>query len=695
MNDRNAKKSNGLFDALKRIDAEERASLSAEDGSGAGGEVAMALDDTERTKVLSPGRLVAKRFIRNKLALVGSFILIIMFLFSFAGPILYPYSQTEIFYKYDVLHIDYASATERTEYILYAVPDGPDIRSTVVNRFNSYIADMEAAGLDETSVVATDDVEYTINKLGDKVYLFSVNSFEHIGTYTSSAEIARYDRFLDTFEWTGDSYPVEFQDAAAEAVGDGASSFEYGGAIYTLVRSRNLFVISLEASTLELFTESPGSGFQSAADEHISGDMFEYDGKAYYLENSVGSSYAVYAQTGSTNAYIASTFVFNSYDTSVSFSDEFKRNALFAIYGSGAFSADGNSYIVKTSDGDLVISDTAGSDIAVLSTYAIRRYSGQDTLSVDFKNTVQDVLERMQGSAALTAQFVYALQEIDASGSFVFDSDGAPVYAETEIEVARRNTGEYVLTCDQVTYLIDIFSTPNRSNLLGTDGDGMDILARMMYGGRISLLVGFIVVFTEILIGVILGGISGFFSGPTDTLIMRIADIFYCIPGYPILIIMGALFDKLKMDPYQRLLWMMVILGILGWATVARLVRGQILSLREQEFMHAQEATGMKNRRRIFRHLIPNVMPQLIVTATMGVGSIIIYESTLSFLGLGVKHPLATWGTMINSVTNSSEAMIKYTYIWLPVGILICLTVIAFNFAGDGLRDAFDPKMKR
>ena len=103
----------------------------------------------------------------------------------------------------------------------------------------------------------------------------------------------------------------------------------------------------------------------------------------------------------------------------------------------------------------------------------------------------------------------------------------------------------------------------------------------------------------------------------------------------------------------------------------------------------------MRTRRRIFRHLVPNVMPQLIVVATMGVGEVIIYESTLSFLGLGVKHPYATWGTMIHSVTSSVESMIKYTYIWIPVGLLICLTVIAFNFTGDGLRDAFDPKMKR
>lgn len=163
----------------------------------------------------------------------------------------------------------------------------------------------------------------------------------------------------------------------------------------------------------------------------------------------------------------------------------------------------------------------------------------------------------------------------------------------------------------------------------------------------------------------------------------------------PILIILGAFFDSMKMTPYVRLIWMMAVLGILGWSGVARLVRGQILSLREQEFMVATEACGLSVSKRIFRHLVPNVMPQLIVTATAGLGSVIITESTLSFLGLGVKHPLATWGTMINSATASSETMIKYTYIWIPVGLLICLTVIAFNFVGDGLRDAFDPKMKR
>jgi peptide/nickel transport system permease protein len=176
---------------------------------------------------------------------------------------------------------------------------------------------------------------------------------------------------------------------------------------------------------------------------------------------------------------------------------------------------------------------------------------------------------------------------------------------------------------------------------------------------------------------------------------MRLVDIFYCIPTIPILLILGAFFDSVKMDSYARLFWMMVVMGILGWAPVARLVRGQILSLREQEFMTAAESTGIRTSRKIFRHLIPNVMPQLIVSATMGLGSVIILEATLSFLGLGVKRPLATWGTMINAITSSNENLIRYAYIWIPVGMLICLTVVAFNFVGDGLRDAFDPKMKQ
>ena len=207
-------------------------------------------------------------------------------------------------------------------------------------------------------------------------------------------------------------------------------------------------------------------------------------------------------------------------------------------------------------------------------------------------------------------------------------------------------------------------------------------------------MVGFVVVFLEIFLGVIMGGLAGYYGKWVDNLIMRLVDIFYCLPSMPIMIILGALMDALRMNTYVRLMLMMAALGIMGWAGIARMVRGQILSLREQEFMVATEATGIRVKDRIFRHLVPNVMPQLIVIATLNIGGVIITESTLSFLGLGVKHPLATWGTIINSVSSAS-AMSEYPFIWIPVGLLICFTVIAFNFVGDGLRDAYDPKAKR
>ena len=220
------------------------------------------------------------------------------------------------------------------------------------------------------------------------------------------------------------------------------------------------------------------------------------------------------------------------------------------------------------------------------------------------------------------------------------------------------------------------------------------MLTRLMYGGRVSLVIGFVVMIISTLIGVILGGISGYFGGWIDNVIMRLVDVFYCIPSMPIIIILGAMMDEMRVDPDIRMLYLMLLLGVLGWAGIARLVRGQILSLREQEFMTATEACGVRVSRRIFKHLIPNVIPQLIVTCTMGLGSTIITEATLSFLGLGVKYPYASWGNIINDV-NDTYVLTTYWLIWIPAGICLLLTVLAFNLVGDGLRDAFDPKMKR
>lgn len=227
---------------------------------------------------------------------------------------------------------------------------------------------------------------------------------------------------------------------------------------------------------------------------------------------------------------------------------------------------------------------------------------------------------------------------------------------------------------------------------MGTNEHGYDIFTNLMLGGRVSLTIGFVVVILQTLLGVLLGGLAGYFGGWVDQVIMRICDILYCLPTLPIMLILSAIFNEV--NTVWKLYYMMGILCLIGWAGTARLVRGQILSLREQDFMLAAKASGLSTRSKIFKHLMPNVMPQLIVTMTLGLGQIILTEATLGFLGIGAPLGTPTWGAMIE-YANDTTYLEGYPNFWLPAGICITAAILAFNFVGDGLRDAFDPKMKR
>ena len=246
----------------------------------------------------------------------------------------------------------------------------------------------------------------------------------------------------------------------------------------------------------------------------------------------------------------------------------------------------------------------------------------------------------------------------------------------------------------EITYTLNKYANPSINHLLGTDDQAYDVFTRLMYGGRISLTIGFIVVILETIIGIILGGLAGFFGGWVDNVIMRIVDIFNCIPTLPILLICSAVIDSWKLDADTRIYVLMIIITLFGWAGTARIVRGQILYLREQEYITATEVMGLPTWRRIFKHLIPNVKPQLIVSMTLGLGGVILYESTLSYLGLGVQVPKAAWGSMI-ALANDPVVLNYHVNIWLPAGVMIVIAVLGFNFIGDGLRDAMDPKAKK
>ncbi len=347
------------------------------------------------------------------------------------------------------------------------------------------------------------------------------------------------------------------------------------------------------------------------------------------------------------------------------FNVKYEALKLYTNDGTGSFTADGMELSLDE-DGNILQGEEV---LGYISRFVVQSKENGVVIPRDFKESLEQVLD------AEGTEFAYTGEDGEEHNyTITYD-------ASTKIWSVMQETE---------TYVYSQYEAPSAKHPLGTDTNGMDMLTRLMYGGRVSLIIGFI----EFLLGVILGGLSGYFGKWVDNLIMRIVDIFYCIPSMPLIIILGAAMDGMRVDPKLRMLYLMLILGILGWPGIARLVRGQILSLREQEFMTATEACGIRVSRRIFKHLIPNVVPQLIVTCTMQLGSVMLTEATLSFLGLGVKFPFASWGNIINDVKNS-YVLTNYWFIWIPAGVCLSLAVLGFNFVGDGLRDCLDPRLKK
>ncbi len=225
---------------------------------------------------------------------------------------------------------------------------------------------------------------------------------------------------------------------------------------------------------------------------------------------------------------------------------------------------------------------------------------------------------------------------------------------------------------------------PSAQHLMGTDKFGRDIFSRVLYGARISLSIGFIAVGLGVVLGGAIGAIAGYFGKWTDAALMRFTDMMLSFPRLILLIVIIALFEPS--------IWLVVtVLGLTGWMGVARIVRGEVLSLREREFVQAAKVLGMSDLRIIMRHILPNTLAPVIVYSTLGIGNTILVEASLSFLGLGVQPPTPSWGNMIN---DGRDALLRAWWISTFPGLAIVVTVTAFNLLGDGLRDALDPRMR-
>ncbi len=226
---------------------------------------------------------------------------------------------------------------------------------------------------------------------------------------------------------------------------------------------------------------------------------------------------------------------------------------------------------------------------------------------------------------------------------------------------------------------------PGRDHWLGTDDRGRDVLSRLVWGARISMSVGFIAVGISVAIGVVIGALAGYYGGKVDTVILRVIEIWICIPAFFLIITVMAFLEPSIVN-------IMVVIGLTGWPGVARLVRGEFLKQKQQEYALAARASGLGDRRIIFRHLLPNALSPVFVSATFGVAGAILTESGLSFLGFGVPPPTASWGEILKQ----SQSYVDFAW-WLVVfpGVAVFITVVSFNLVGDGLRDALDPRLRQ
>ncbi len=596
--------------AAKRATEDNQDKYAKQDNTPSGGnEEHFSLNDDRRVKVLSPGALVAKRFFRNRLAVVGLSILIFMFVFSFIGGLLSPYGEDEFFYREDQINKEFAVVTENSDF-RYMAKDS--------NLFGSAVQAQTMLAIQKNS-----------------------ESFSYNGT---NYALAQEGSDFYSISSGGKLIGIAYKDVVSSSDGQ-ALSFEF---VYTALKS-----YAALAQEVEEEAEQETAGVSEA--------------------------------TGATDD-----------------AAEPAEPEEVSEPAAKTFTVDGLTYTIDEDGGVL----QGEKEVAYISRYIVQAIMPDIFLSRDFKEKLIDTIAVGGTKFTYTDESLILDDEPDAAldgeetgigamDDALVEEDDTASDATMEYTIERsQNHANWIIRQQQSSRQYDSYSFPSAKHLLGTDKYGMDMLTRLMYGGRVSLMIGFIVIIIETVLGVILGSIAGYFGGWVDNLIMRLVDIFYCIPSMPIILILGAAMDQQRVEPGKRLIYLMLILGILGWAGIARLVRGQILSLREQEFMTATEACGISVKSRIFKHLIPNVIPQLIVNCTMGLGSVIITEATLSFLGLGVKFPFASWGNIINDV-NNTHVLTTYWFIWIPAGLLLLLTVLAFNLVGDGLRDAFDPKMKR
>jgi len=621
----------------------------------------------EEEAVQSPLRVTAKKFFKNKMAIVGLTVFLGVLLFCFVGS---------IFIKADVFYINTTQGNTSPGFSLLDVPKG-----------------LKENGILDIAISST--YSMGIDK-ENNVYIWGID-VDHIAEEfpmgLAAPEDLAYGQAITTGlkctrVWSGTNHFIlEQMDGSLISFGVVTDTLSFGlTTIPTALQTKNALTQNVTINVVQEIIDD-GGVLEVIAENQVT-MVITNANKAYMWGNTSKRPYNIAKGLLGKNAVYAG----------------FSRENITFLLDDGTIKIMGTGSLSSNTPTDQLtgivqLVTTAGSAICLKDDGTIVAWGDNLSKELNFDPAIQGHVVKISKAAQGSDNFQHISAILDDGSVY---SWGSETYGATDVPKSLRNTTEAV---NIYSGFFQNFVTDEEGNLLGswglkghlfgTDEYGRDVFARVINGGRISLTIGLVAVIISTTIGIIIGGISGFYGGKVDIFLMRFAEIVGSIPFFPIAMTLSVILNQTYPDfgPTERMVMIMLILGVLSWTGLAQLIRATILSEREKEFVVAAKALGVKSRAIIFKHIIPNVLTIIIINATLSYAGSLLTESGLSFLGFGVQLPYPSWGNMLSGA-QEMEVIKSFWWRWVFPSIFLCIATISINIIGDAIRDAVDPRSK-
>ncbi|HPX84356.1 MAG TPA: ABC transporter permease subunit [Bacilli bacterium] len=624
----------------------------------------------EEEAVQSPLKVTAKKFIKNKLAITGLVVFLSVILFCFVGS---------IFVKADIYYVNITQANTGPGFSLLSVPK-----------------ELQANGILDIAVAATYSVG--IDKQNN-VYIWGIDINDMAEAFpgggAAPTDIKRGKELVKDLKatrvWSGNEHFIlEQMDGSLVSFGLVTETISFNHTtIPTNLAVKNAMGMTTYVNVVDAIAQD--GGVLEVIGENQVTMVITKKNRVFMWGNTAKRPYNIAIALKNLKAVSAG----------------FSRENITFLLDSGKIKVVGTGSVASNIPEVLLGDDargkqlitTAGSAVVLRDDGTIVAWGDNLSKELDFDPRIQGHVVKLSKAAVGSDNYQHFSAVLDDGSVY---SWGSTTYGAIKVPKALANgtKAAHVYSSFFQNYATDadgklLGTWGLKGHLFGTDEYGRDVFARVINGGRISLTIGLIAVIISTTIGIIIGGISGFYGGKVDILLMRFAEIVGSIPFFPLAMTLSAILNQVNpnFDTTDRMIMIMVILGVLSWTGLAALIRAQILSEREKEFVVAAKALGVRSRAIIFKHIIPNVLTIIIINATLSYASSLLTESGLSFLGFGVQLPAPSWGNMLSGA-QEMDVIKSSWWRWVFPSIFLCISTISINVIGDAIRDAVDPRSR-